>query len=250
MTDTLSPERPQIERHRHELKRRRLTVSGIERLSPAMLRLTLEGPEMADFPSLSPEDHVKLVVPDGAGGEAMRDYTPRRFDTARGLLVIDFALHEAGPATAWALAARVGDAVTIGGPRGSQVIAGPIADWVLIGDETALPAIGRRIEEMAAGVAVTSLVAVPGGADEQVFETAAALDARWVHRADGTDAAPLLAALDGLTIGPRSFVWIAAEAGVTRALRDALVARGVDRVWIKAAGYWVAGQADASDKEI
>jgi NADPH-dependent ferric siderophore reductase len=37
----------------------------------------------------------------------------------------------------------VGDAIRIGGPRGSQVIEGPIAHWLLVGDETALPAIGR-----------------------------------------------------------------------------------------------------------
>ncbi|MEI4486871.1 siderophore-interacting protein [Frigidibacter sp. MR17.14] len=253
MTETAAPDaapRPLIERHRHELKRRHLRVSGIERLSPAMLRLTCEGPDMADFPSLSPEDHVKLIVPDGQGGTAMRDYTPRRFDTARGVLVLDFAIHEAGPATVWALAAQVGDAVEIGGPRGSQVIAGPIADWVLIGDETALPAIGRRIEEMAAGVPVVSLVAVPGAADEQAFGTQARHAARWIHRADAADPAPVLAALDGLAIGPRTFVWVAAEAGVARAVKEALIARGVARAWIKAAGYWVAGEADASDKDM
>jgi hypothetical protein len=46
-------------------------------------------------------------------------------------------------------------------------------------------------------------------------------------------------------------VWIAAEAGVARRLREHLVeTRGLDKRWIKAAGYWVAGEADSSAKNL
>ena len=69
----------------------------------------------------------------------MRDYTPRAFDQASGRLTIDFAIHGAGPVTAWALAVRVGDALNIGGPRGSTILPDDL-DWLcLIWDETALP---------------------------------------------------------------------------------------------------------------
>ncbi|MGL1747182.1 siderophore-interacting protein, partial [Vibrio parahaemolyticus] len=47
----------------------------------------------------------------------------RRFDPVLGTLTIDFALHQAGPATAWALAAKPGDRLEIGGPRGSTILA-------------------------------------------------------------------------------------------------------------------------------
>lgn len=242
---------PQIERLRFPLRRRVLNVLRSDRLTPNMQRIVLGGADLADFASASPGDHVKIFVPDGAGGLAARDYTPRRFDAERGELVLDFALHEAGPATLWALSARPGDRLELGGPRGSQVIGGPVAAWLLIGDETALPSIGRRIEEMPAGMPVTALVAVPEAADEQRFDTTAALDCRWVHRRDPTDPAPLLAALDGIALPPRCFVWIAAEAGVARALRDALTGgRGHPLAWMKAAGYWVEGEAEASAKEL
>ena len=249
MTDLATP-RPVITRLRHETRRRTLTVLASERLTPSMLRLRLGGPEMAGFVSASPSDHVKLFVPDGAGGQVMRDYTPRRFDTDEGWLEIDFALHDAGPATLWALQARVGDRAEIGGPRGSQVIGGPIAAWLLIGDETALPSIARRIEGLAPGTPVTSLVAIPSDADRQRIATQARHRALWVSRADATDAAPLLAAFAALPLADATFVWIAAEAGVARALRDAALARGVLPEWLRAAGYWVAGQADASEKEL
>ena len=44
--------------------------------------------------------------------------------------------------------------------------------------------------------------------------------------------------------------WIAAEAGVARALRTELLGRGHPPTWLRAAGYWVEGQVDASDQEI
>jgi len=179
----------------------------------------------------------------------MRDYTPRRHDAQAGTLTVDFFDHEAGPASAWARQAKAGDTLHVGGPRGSQVIEGPIAHWLLIGDESALPSIGRRVEELGA-VGATVIVAAPDAADEQALTSKAALQTHWLHRpaTQATDAAPFLAALEGLDIAPQTFIWIAAEAGVARTLREALLARGVDKAWIKAAGYWVAGQADAAVK--
>lgn len=237
MMDQISTH-PEITRQRHETRRRTLTVLATTRLTPNMLRLRLGGPELAGFVSSSPGDHVKLFVPDGTGGQVMRDYTPRQFDVVAGWLDIDFALHEAGPATLWALQARPGDRAEIGGPRGSQVIGGPIAEWLLIGDETALPSIARRIEEMPEGARVTSLVAVRGMADRQAIATRADHRAIWGERDDPVDPQPLVSAFDRLDPGPGTFVWIAAEAGVARALRDAALARGIAPEWLRAAGYW------------
>ncbi len=239
---------PRIERIRHELRRRQLTVLSSVALTPNMIRITLGGEELEGFSSLSPGDHIKIFVPDGAGGTAMRDYTPRSYDAEKRTLVLDFAVHEAGPATQWALDARPGDSLQIGGPRGSLVISGPIRSWLLIGDETALPSIGRRIEEMAAGVAVTSVVAIPGPQDEQHFETSASLTAHWIHRKDAADAAVIIERLRQVPLEPDTFVWIAAEGAVVRAVRAYLVEeRGHPLAWLRASGYWVKGKADAKE---
>lgn len=239
---------PELERVRHELKRRTLTVTEVERLSPGMLRLHLASDELSDFTSLSPGDHIKIFIPNPAGEPFMRDYTPRHFDTAARSLVIDFAVHEAGPATLWALSAKVGDTLTIAGPRGSLVIKGPIANWLLIGDETALPSIGRRIEEMDAGVSITSIVAVESAQDEQRFETSAIHQAIWLHRplSESDDAAAFIAALDKIGIPAGTFVWIAAEASVAKEIRVYMTEkRGVPAGWFKAAGYWKKGDPGA-----
>ena len=242
---TIQFDEPPIERVRQEPKLRALTVERVENVTPGMLRLTLAGDALADFSSLGFDDHVKLLLP---GGER-RDYTPRRFQRlgGGGRLVIDFALHEAGPATRWALAARPGDRIDVGGPKGSAVIAPDCRDWLLVGDETALPAIGRFIEEARAGTRITALVAVTGAAEEQRFETEAELRMLWAHRADAADPSPLLARLDEITLRPGTFAWIAAEAGVARAARGALLERGHPLPWMKAGGYWIKGKADAHE---
>nr|WP_314467488.1 siderophore-interacting protein [uncultured Novosphingobium sp.] len=243
----------QINRVRHELHRRTLVVSRVENVTPNMLRLTLSGDELAGFTSLAPDDHIKVFVPEGENGEtAMRDYTPRRYDADNNALIVDFAIHEAGPVTAWASGAKVGDEARIGGPRGSLVVPQDFDWWLLVGDETALPAIGRRIEELAPGTPVTSLVAVTGAEEEQVFATAAQHEAIWVHRpaAQAIDAEPLLEALRQF-VPPAGdgFIWIAAEGAVTRALRTYVLEElGHVPQWLKASGYWVKGAADTTEK--
>jgi NADPH-dependent ferric siderophore reductase len=246
-----SPAPSLIERVRQEPKRRTLTVTATERLTPGMLRITFESADLADFASFSPDDHIKIFLPGADGKPEMRDYTPRRYDNAARTLVIDFAVHDAGPVTAWAMAARPGDRLEIGGPRGSAVVSSVVGKWLLIGDETALPAIGRRIEETKAGNRITSLVAVAGPDERQTFETAAELDARWCYRplSQATVADGLIAMLTDIEITDDTFVWIAAEAGVTRAIRNYITeTRGHPLPWLKAAGYWVFGKADASEK--
>src|SRR4051812_9085350 len=97
-----------------------VTVTASEQLTPHMLRLRFNSEELAGFESAAPDDHIKLFVPEPfANGEerCARDYTPRSFDAATGTLTIDFALHDAGPATRWALAARPGDRIQVGGPK-------------------------------------------------------------------------------------------------------------------------------------
>ncbi|MEK1895803.1 MAG: siderophore-interacting protein [Rhizobium sp.] len=241
---------PQIERVRHELRRRSLTVAEVTDITPGMRRIVLTGDDLADFVSLAPDDHVKIFVP-AAEGEARRDYTPRRYDNDARTLTIDFALHEAGPVTQWAIDASRGDTLAIGGPRGSAVVSASVTRWLLIGDETALPAMGRRIEECDTGTVVTAIAAVAGPAERQIFETKADLHLHWADRplSDATDAGPLLTILRNMDIEPGTFVWVAAEASVTRAVREYLVTdRGYPLHWIKASGYWVKGKADTTEK--
>ncbi|MFL5016934.1 MAG: siderophore-interacting protein [Rhizobium sp.] len=249
LKDQTSPA-PGIERVRHDTRRRTLAVESVVDITPGMRSITLTGDDLADFISLAPDDHIKIFVPAADGGEERRDYTPRRYDNTERKLTIDFALHQAGPVTQWAIDARAGDWLDIGGPRGSAVVSATVKRWLLIGDETALPAVGRRIEESGAGTVITTIAAVTGPLEEQTFETSAELHVRWAHRplSQATEAAALLKLLSTIDIQPETFVWVAAEASVTRDIRAYLLERGCPLGWIKASGYWVFGKADTTEK--
>ena len=254
---------PSITRVRHETKRRRLTVVRTERLTPTMLRIVFGGEELEQFTSLGFDDHVKLFFTASAGtsevqssensaAPPMRDFTPRRFDAGARELWIDFYLHAEGPAATWALQAAVGQSLAIGGPRGSFVISTEgIDSHVLIGDETALPAIGRRLEELPAGSRALVVFESDGGAMDYPFVSPAALEL--VHVSRGAHSEPaaneIIATLRKLQFPPgQCFTWVATESQSARAIRRYLTdERGLDKHWIKAAGYWQRGSTGAHD---
>lgn len=259
-----------ITRVRHELRLRLLDVAEAERITPRLVRVTLSGDQLRGFTSLGFDDHVKVFIPPlgetfeslpeiGSGGPVfaagtpkpeMRDYTPHHFDPDALTLQIDFALHDAGPATAWARRARKGDRVIVGGPRGSFVVGTGFESHLLIGDDTALPAIRRRVAELPEVSCVVVLAEVYGPEDEEPFEERPNLEVRWVHRVPhGTGRrSRLLDALSatGITLDTQ-YAWVACESSDAKSIRTALLDRGADPAALKASGYWRRGAAATHD---
>lgn len=257
-----------IQRIRHDTRLRLLTVTGITNVTPLMRRIRLEG-DMTGFVSPGHADHIKAfffadgtpaelppVGPNGAQfppgtQREMRDYTPRYWSVEDSWIDLNFVLHGDGPASGWAATAKIGDTLVIGGPRGSQVV--PLAfDWYLLaGDETALPAIGRRIEELPAGTPVLAVIEVESKAEEQYFQTEADLTLIYVHRsgaAPGTTSL-LRDAVAKADFPPgEAYAYIAGEVNMARAVKTHLLdQRGFNPEWVKAAGYWHLGVADAHE---
>ncbi|AJO80380.1 siderophore-interacting protein [Pseudomonas sp. MRSN 12121] len=252
-----------IHRVSHEIKRRRLQVLRVMDLTPRMRRITLGGPELAGFISLGSDDHVKLLFPQNAEQQAaletlvlgpgkdngamppMRDYTPRRYDLETGELDIDFVLHGDGPASTWAEQARPGQFLHIGGPRGSMIVPDIFDSYLLIGDETAIPAIARRLEELPAGRQVLAVIEVQDAAERQVLQSAAQVEVIWVERDRSQD---LLDTVRGLALpGGKLYAWVATESKVSRQVRRVLLdEHRLDDEFVKAAGYW---RLDSSEEE-
>jgi NADPH-dependent ferric siderophore reductase len=222
-----------VERVRHELKRRTLTVAQVEQLTPNFRRITFNDDSLSDFVSASFDDHIKVFVDD-----ARRDYTPRSFDNAARELVIEFALHGEGPAAEWAARAAPGHTLEIGGPKGSMIV--PLDyDWhLLVGDETAFPAVARRLEQLPAGARAIVILQAADAADRRDFKSAANATVTWVE----TDA-QLLAAVRALALPDGDgYAWCAGEAACMAALRRELVdVKGHPRDAIRAAAYWKRG---------
>lgn len=227
-----------------------------------MRRVVLGGDELDGFTSPGFDDHVKLFFPDardflpeGTIGEAgrtvfaggarpeSRDFTPRLYDATRRELTIDFVVHGSGPATTWAAAALPGSPIGVSGPRGSQIVSDTF-DWnLLVGAATALPAIGRRLDELPARVAAIVVVEVDDTSER--FPPGppgrSATDIHWVYRDGGTP--PVDRVVADIVLPPGDgFAWVAGEASMARRLRSHLIdERGLDKAWVKAAAYWRIG---------
>lgn len=225
-------------RVRHEVKMREMVVVHIEALTPHFRSISFHSNDLEDFVSASFDDHVKVFF-DAPGREpARRDYTPRRFDLATRTLTIEFALHGDGPAAEWAAQASLGQRLSIGGPRGSMII--PVDyDWhLLVGDESALPAIARRLEELPTMTRAIVLTQTSDISDRRHFGSAAVLEQRWMRSTDD-----LIAAVHALDLPPGDgFVWCAGESALSKTLRRVIVAdKGHDHKAIRAAAYWKKG---------
>ncbi len=260
-TDTFSPSDPlAVQRVRNPVTVRRMQVQQVRQVSPHLVRIRFAGEALRGFSSASFDDHVKLMLPPdpdqplvlpesgpdglalpaGALRPVMRDYTPRWFDPGAGLLDIEFALHGNGFAAAWAAQAQPGQMAGVGGPRGSFVIPAGF-DWhLLIGDETALPAIARRLEELPAGTQALVLAQTADPADRRALTSRAQLQVRWV--AESAQGA-LAEAVGQLRLpAGQGYAWAAGEAVAMAAARRALVdGLGLSRDRVRAAAYWKRG---------
>lgn len=266
MSVLMNPEVPaslDVVRVRHPLKIRLLAVARVETVTPYLVRVTLTGEDLRDFISLSFDDHVKVffpapgthdpvlpalgpqgpVFPAGVRPDA-RDFTPCRFDRERLELDLEFALHEAGPATVWARQATVGQTLGIGGPRGSMII--PVGfDWhLLVGDDTALPAIARRLAELPARTKVYAVLEVEDPSAHVAFETKADLSLIWCYRRGALSQQEILLQMVRavqLPVG-EGYAWAAGESASIRAVRAHLVSeRGMPKSRIRASSYWKRG---------
>ncbi|WP_370870341.1 siderophore-interacting protein [Hydrogenophaga sp.] len=251
-----------VERVRHPLQVRRLQVQSIDRIGTSFLRIRFAGDALRGFVSASFDDHAKLMLPTqpgqplvlpepgpdglalppGAEKPAMRDYTPRQFDAAAGVLDIEFVLHGDGVASRWAQAARPGDEVGLGGPRGSFIVPTGF-DWhLLVGDETAIPAIARRLEELPETAQAITVIETGDAGDQRSFATRARLQTHWIKTGPADALSRAVAALT-LPTG-EGFAWAAGEAASMAAVRQVLVERhGLDKARVRASAYWKRGSA-------
>lgn len=134
----------------------------------------------------------------------------------------------------------------LGGPRGSFVI--PVAfDWhVLIGDDTAIPAVARRLEELPPGKKALVLLEVDDASCEVPLNSSADVNVRWLHRKSGaaseSDSLLPKAAAELVLPEGEGYVWAAAESRAARAIRETMISvHGIAKDRIRASSYWKRG---------
>lgn len=245
------------------------TVLAVEPLTAHMNRVTFGCDEVADFPFAGPDQWVKLFfplpgqdLPPVPSGDdwyqdylalpddvrpPMRTYTIRRYDRSSRTFDIDMILHgDTGPGSAWAGRAAPGDRLGVFGP-GAAYDPDPEHEWVLlVGDETALPAIGAILEDRDSRP-VRALIEVDHPTD-CVDLSGRQGEVTWLFR-HGTPSAQsdlLVRMLRDLELpAGNGFVWLAGEAGKVKAARRHLVGeRGIDRHDVCFIGYWKHGVSE------
>jgi NADPH-dependent ferric siderophore reductase len=243
------------------------SVRRTERLSGTLVRVVLGGGDLTRFePSSDTDSYVKVVFLHPGGEYArpvdiaqiratmppelwprQRTYTVRAWDPASLELTLDFVVHgDAGVAGPWALGARRGDEVHLLGPGGGYR-PDPAADWhLLVGDESALPAIAVALERLPADAHAHVLVEVDGAGDEIALTMPRAASPTWVHRDGAPVGSRLVAAVSTLTFPAGSVhAFVHGEAGFVKELRRLLVVeRGIARERLSISGYWRLGADD------
>ncbi|WP_320066687.1 siderophore-interacting protein [Micromonospora sp. RTGN7] len=242
-------------------------VLRTERPTPHLVRMVLGGEELTGLPVGEYTDHyVKLVfAPPGVTypepvdlaairrdlpseqWPRLRTYTVRAWDPGAGELTIDVVHHgDEGVAGPWAARLRPGDPVPFVGPSGAYAPS-PEADWhLLVGDESALPAIAAALERLPLGAPAKVFVEVTDATEEQRLTSPGAVELTWLHRGDRPVGEALVAAVRALDFPPGDVhAFVHGEATFVRELRRLLrVERAVPRERLSISGYWRRGMDD------
>jgi NADPH-dependent ferric siderophore reductase len=243
---------------------KRAVVRRTERITPHMIRVVFTSDDFVD--NGSTDHYVKLlfgkpgveypepldmgVVRETYPSEqwpTMRTYTVRSWDEDTRELTVDFVYHgDEGVAGPWAATAKPGDVLWFNGPGGAYA-PDAAADWhLLVGDESALPAIGAAVEQLPAGARATVLVEVGDETEEQKLGGSGEVAVTWFHRAGsgGRRGDGVVAAVEALEFPPGDTqVFVHGEAGfVFRIRKNLFEDRALPRDRVSLSGYWRLGK--------
>lgn len=221
-------------------------VVKVEAVTPLMRRVRVTGEDLERY--FTEENlHIVLVIPpagvaepawpriganglvewpDNSNRPATRHYTIRSYDRKNQTIDIDFVIHaDSGPGSTWANNVEIGQVLGIAGPLGLGVRA---ADWYLLaGDETALPAIARILENLPENAEGTALIEIASLAEKQVLKKPDAMNIQWLCRDDEAAGTTdlLFSAVQQivLPVDTRSiFVWAGCEFKAFKSIRSYL----------------------------
>ena len=237
-------------------------VVTTEWLTPTLVRVVLGGEGLAGFELPAATDaYVNVAIPPAGAPyagvfspaevretqpkelwPARRRYTVRGWDATAGLLSLDFVVHgDHGAGGPWAAATQPGDVLVFEGP-GSGYQPDPTADWhLLVGDESALPAIAASLEAVPAGSRAVVRLVCDGPEFEIPLTCPGELDLVWLHRTGAEDDADLLpdAVADIDFPEGRVHAFVHGEADEIRAIRRHLISdRSVPRADMSCSPYW------------
>jgi len=237
--------------HHHPRLRPAKVVQVLE-VTPRLRRIVVTGVSLFDFPEGRPGHWVKLFLDTSTDGVAVgRAYSILDWDAVSRRMTFDIALHGGGPMSQWAANARVGDRLSISGPRGGLAENNSRSWLLLAGDESALGAIQAIMAKTTAEKELYVFIEV--SKESEIIEIPARPNAviRWLLRdAENPETSSTL--YETIRCSPlpnqSGAAWVAGESGVVKKIRQHLLReRGFDAEDVQAAGFWKKGKVDFKD---
>jgi NADPH-dependent ferric siderophore reductase len=242
-------------------------VTRTERISPNFIRVTFAGDGLDAFPLHGFDHWFRLFLPheDGAASfdlpnrmdtlgylrylrmpgatrPHMRNYTVRELRPRVGEMDVDFVVHgDDGVATRWVQRVEPGARVALlDQGRGHDIPDGTEAH-LLVGDETALPAVAGILRDLPRDARGAAWVELANPADAQETGAPDGVAVHWVTRPPGSR--PGATVLDAVRAAPlptgRIAAYLAGEQALPAALRRWLVGEHrVPKTAIAFQGYW------------
>jgi NADPH-dependent ferric siderophore reductase len=247
-------------------------VTATSWVTPALRRVHLHTEDLSAFGESSFTDrYVKLIFPKPGVAYPhqidvralrstfppedlpdVRTYTALHPDVEAGTIDIDFVVHgDEGIAGTWAVTAQVGDILLANGPGGAYR-PDPTADWhLLVGDESAVPALTAALEVLPEDAVARVVVLVDSAAHEPDLVLPVNGTVTFVHRhriaGGGLEAA--VRGVEWLDGRVHAFVHGEAEE-VMRGVRPYLrTERGLGREQLSISGYWRRGRTEDGFRE-
>ncbi len=224
-----------------------------------MVRVHFRSDDLSAFAESTDTDRYVKLVFEGGEQPVLRTHTATDPDVEAGTVAIDFVVHGGdGVAGPWAARATPGETLTARGPGGGYA-PDPSAAWhLLVGDQSALPAVAAAVRALAVDAVGYVVVEVPGREHEIDLRAPIGIDVIWVYDAgaeqpesdDAGAASPTLVdAVRALPWRPgrvQAFVHGEARA-VMHGIRPYLLKeRGVTRADASISGYWRLGRSEES----
>jgi NADPH-dependent ferric siderophore reductase len=233
----------------------RVTLTG-----PALTGLTVEQPAASIRLLLPSPGSNELVVPTWNGNEflmadgrrpTLRTLTPGRVEPETLELDVDIVVHDGGTMSGWAQTAAAGDEAAVSGPGRGYTVDSEAPEYVLAGDETAIPAIGQLLAAVpeATPVQVHIEIAHPDGRLALPSRPHTTVD--WYHLPRrATAGTALVDAVRRANFDPGARVWAAGEAASMQAIRRHLFdVLGLPRAQATVRGYWKLGASGDADDD-
>ncbi|BAU95631.1 siderophore-interacting iron utilization protein [Corynebacterium suranareeae] len=253
-------------RKKRSMKAKSATVTGIKQISPELIRLSFDCPDIIGADLAFTDHYIKILfVPEGADYSwpfdlaeisetkprdqhpVRRTYTFRTVDTVAGTFDVDFVAHGSdGLAGPWAQQAKVGDTIAFVGPGGAWKPESDYEHFVLAGDEAAAPAIFAGLENLPDGTTATAYIEISSSEARFDAPTSDNIEVVWVPRDGATHGTLLIDALRNSGYPSKKTSWfIHGVAEMVKETRKFLFVEGdVEKEDASISGYWRLGMTE------